>query len=220
MVYQNPQTIATLPFTFPTFCTDTYSSSYTQGTVSVVMNGTVSTLGDGTGTLYLPGSKTYTNCLRVKLDLKQIENHGTYTQTLTAEEFVYFNSSSKWSLLTVGNLTVALSFTTSIYKIKSISVSDALFAGINEKQANESYFSLYPNPAINTANLQFVHSQNESYEMTITNTLGQAVRNKSYSDLAPGPYNLEVDLKDLPSGIYYVKLKGAKQEGIRKLIIE
>ena len=83
-----------------------------------------------------------------------------------------------------------------------------------------SNFNLYPNPATNTANLWFVLTQNESYEMTIINQLGQVVRNKSYSDLSPGPYTLEVDVKDLPAGIYYVKLKGMKQEGMKKLIIE
>jgi hypothetical protein len=221
IVYQDAQRLATLPFQFATFSTDTYSSSYTSGTVSVTRTGTVSTLGDATGTLYLPNSLTYSNCLRIKLSISEVEVWPTYSTTLTAVGFVYFNSASKWGLLTVLSFSAQNSFTSTVVKGRSVEVNDAaIYAGIKEQDNDASNFSLYPNPAANSANLWFVLTDNESYEMNITNSLGQVVRNQSYNDMKPGAYNLEVDLKELPAGIYYVKLKGTTQEGVKKLIIE
>jgi len=221
IVYQDPEVIANLPFTFAGFSTDTYSASYTSGTVSVVRTGTISVLGDGTGTLYLPASQTYPNCLRLKLNLTQKEVWPTYTSTINVLQYVYFNSSNKQSLLAVGQTTFAASTTTTTFKGKIVSVNDrALYSGINELKGNETNFSLYPNPASNTANIWFVPINTESYDLSITNSLGQTVRSTSYPNLNPGTYNIAVDLKGLPSGIYYVKLKDSKQEGVKKLIIE
>jgi hypothetical protein len=230
VVYGNPQTIANIPFTYGYVTSDTYSvvdTSTPSQTMTTV--GSLTTTGDAWGTLNMPGGKTYPNTLRLKLQITQtstVVSSSTltpnYTFTYTGNQYVHISSVSKWAILSVGitTATVKSGTFTNTSKSKSVTLGDMVFAGINDPKTNAANFNLYPNPATNTANLWFVLAQNESYDMSITNALGQVVRNKSYSDLAPGPYNLEVDLKDLPSGIYYVKLKGAKQEGVKKLIIE
>lgn len=229
-VYGNPQTIANIPFTYGYVTTDTYSvvdtSTPSQTMTSI---GSLTTTGDAWGTLNMPGGKTYTNVLRLKVQIVQtatIVSSNTmvpaYNLTITANSYAHIGSVSKWGILSIGVSTVtAKSGTfTNTSTGKNVTLGDMVFAGINDPKYSNANFNLYPNPATGTANLWFVLAQNESYDMTITNNLGQVVRNKSYSELAPGPYNLEVDLKDLPAGIYYVKLKGAKQEGVKKLIIE
>ena len=230
VVYGNPQTLANIPFTYGTITADTYSFvdvSVPNQTQTAV--GSLTTTGDAWGTLNMPGGKSFPNTLRLKIQITETGSIVTtstmsanYTYTYNIADYAHINSVSKWGILSAGffTITVKSGTFTNVSKSKSVSVGDALFAGINNEIINTSNFNLYPNPATNTANLWFVLTQNESYDMSITNALGQVVRNTSYSDLSLGPYNLEVDLKDLPSGIYYVKLKGIKQEGVKKLIIE
>ncbi len=229
VVYGNPQTIANIPFTYGTISADTYSVITPSATETSTITGSLTTTGDAWGTLNLPGGKSFANTLRIKLQITQFATvvptttvGVAYNYTYTVNNYVHLSSASKWSLMSAGFSTITLQSgtITNTSKGKSLTIGDALFTGLTENELSESNFSLYPNPATNTANLWFVLAQNENYEMSITNSLGQIVRNTSYSNLNPGPYNLEVDIKDLPSGIYYVKLKGTKQEGIKKLIIQ
>ncbi len=231
VVYGNPQTIANIPFTYGYVTSDAYSVVDNSSTPNQTMTaiGSLTTTGDAWGTLNMPGGKTFPNTLRIRLDINQTGTIVTtstatpvYNFTVTAKSYVHISSVSKWAILAinVSTFTVKSGTLTNTSTDKSVTLGEMNFTGINENKFSDANFNLYPNPATSTATLWFVLAQNESYDMTITNALGQVVRNTSYSDLAPGPYNLEVDVKDLPSGIYYVKLKGTKQEGVKKLIIE
>ncbi len=229
VIYGNPQTIASIPFTYGTISADTYSMIIPSSVDTQTITGSLTTTGDAWGTLNMPGGKSFPNTLRIKLQITQFGTvvatstlAASYTYTYNVNNYVHLSSASKYDIFATGVSTITLKSgtLTNTYKDKNASVGEALFTGLAENQFSDSNFSLYPNPAANSANLWFVLTQNESYDMTITNGLGQVVRNKSYSDLKPGPYNLEVDLKGLQSGIYYVKLKGTKQEGVKKLIIE
>ncbi len=226
VIYGNPLTLFAFPFSYGMASSDTYSTMYVSGGSSYVTNGSYTTTADGWGTLNMPGLKSYANTLRIKLQgyatgsITTGTTVVTYTQTST--NYIHICAASKSSILDIATTTTtAKSGTfTNVAKGKTVKVNDIIFTGIREEKLNSSNFSVYPNPAANSANLWFVLTNNESYEMSITNTLGQVVRATSYNDLAPGTYNLAVDLKDLRSGIYYVRLKGKEQEGIQKLIIE
>ncbi|MBA2612467.1 MAG: T9SS type A sorting domain-containing protein [Bacteroidetes bacterium] len=223
IVYQNPELIATLPFTYGTLCTDTYSASYTSNSIPVSRTGTVTTSGDGTGTLNMPGNKNYTNALRVKLQLKQIENFGSAgSQTITVKAYVYFNAASKFSLLSVNVYTVnqISGTTTATFYGKSIDVGDVLFAGIKEN-TNAANFNIYPNPSSNKeVSVQFNTTANENYELTIYNALGQQVKALHYSNLPLGDQSEKISLSELNSGLYTIKLKSKNHESTKKLVVD
>lgn len=219
-VYQNPETLITYPFTYGTISTDTYSTSFTYSGIPIAMNGTVTVTGDGMGTLNTPGN-SYPNVLRLKVNEKSVTNAGSFgTSTTTAVNYIYVSSISKFSLLTVNTQTGSSSTSTTVTKSKTGSVSDMILAGIkeNHKDAN---FSIYPNPATGKeVNLFFVLANSESYEVTVSNILGQEVTKINLGEKAPGIYNEKLELNNLQTGVYYIRLKGTKQEGVQKLVVE
>ncbi|MBA3683501.1 MAG: T9SS type A sorting domain-containing protein [Bacteroidetes bacterium] len=223
IVYQNPQLIANLPFTYGTLCNDTYSASYTQNSIPASRTGTVSTQGDGTGTLNMPGNKNYPNTLRIKLLLTQIDNFGSVgSQTITVKAYVYVNSVSKYSLLAINVATIAaVSGTTSVtFYSKTVNVGDMLFAGVKEN-SKATDFSIYPNPAAGKEiTLQFTPNTIESYEVNIFNALGQNVKHLNLNKTNGSEYKETINVSELSSGLYYIKLRGNGYEGTQKLLID
>lgn len=223
IVYQNPELIANLPLTYGTFCTDTYSASYTDNSLPVSRNGTVSTTGDGTGTLNMPGNKNYTNVLRIKLEVTQIENYGAVASvTATIRGYVYLNASSKFSILStnVFTFTQVSGTTTSTFYGKSVQVGDMYFTGVKEND-NTTNFNVFPNPSANKEiSIQFSPAMNDSYELSIFNALGQEVKHLSYANMPAGDHNEKINLSELNSGLYTIKLKSKNHQSTQKLIVD
>ncbi|MCE3227660.1 MAG: hypothetical protein K0S32_2211 [Bacteroidetes bacterium] len=219
-IYQNPLTFATLPFTYGNISTDTYSTSYTFSTTNVSAVGSVTTTGDATGTLNTPGN-SFPNVLRIKLENKMVQTiNSSFTQTINAVDYVYLNSSSKWSLLSQSSSTVSNNTNTVVVYQKSGKVSNNVLQSVKERDLHAN-FSIYPNPASEKKiNLHYVLTTSENYNLTVYNVLGQIVKEVTIGERAPGLYYDDVDLGTLSSGVYYLKLKGNKQEGTQKLILE
>jgi hypothetical protein len=213
VVYQNPLTIVTLPFPYGTISNDTYQSSSE--------NGTITTTADAYGTLNTPGN-SFPNVLRVKLQEHIIRNVGAVvTQTIDQNSYVFFGSASKFSLLSVnlGSITVSTNSNVTT-KTKDASISNVIMQGIKEN-SREVNFSIYPNPATEKEiMLHYVLVENENYTATIYNSLGQVVKEVKLGERAPGMYHDVIDLNKMSGGIYYLRLKGQKQDGMQKLIVE
>jgi hypothetical protein len=220
---QDPLLYANLPFTYGSLCNDTYSASYVANTIPVARTGTVSTSGDGTGTLNMPGNKNYSNVLRIKIDLKQVDNYGAAgSQTITMKAYMYLSSVSKFAILAVNvfTFTSVQGTTTATFYGKSVDVGDMIFAGIKEN-ANTTNFSISPNPSVNKmVDVHFTPAQSENYELIVFNALGQQVKSIVLENFNEGKYDQKVDLSELKSGLYYIKLKGKIHETTQKLIID
>lgn len=70
-------------------------------------------------------------------------------------------------------------------------------------------FSIYPNPVREQLTLMLPDSQNRSWKLF--NYQGQLVRNGEVNNSSD-----EISVKDLPSGIYFLKIKNL---GIQKQIV-
>ncbi|MCW3077484.1 MAG: C-terminal target protein [Bacteroidetes bacterium] len=219
-VFQNPEKYITFPFSYGMISTDTYSASFTYSAIPITINGTVTVTADGWGTLNTPGN-SYANTLRLKIQDKSIQTTGAFgTTTNTSVGYSYFNGASKFELLSVQTQTSTSSTSTVVTKTKSGKVNNIVLAGI-KKYDNTTGFSLYPNPAVNKeVSLHFNLTSTETYSVTVFNVLGQQVLTQNLGEKAPGSYNETVKLNDLSGGVYYIHLKGKKQEGVQKLIIE
>ncbi|MEO6301739.1 MAG: T9SS type A sorting domain-containing protein, partial [Bacteroidia bacterium] len=219
-VYQNPENLVNYPFTYGTISSDTYSTSYTYSSIPVTSSGTVTVTGDGSGTLNTPGN-SYTNVLRLKIQTTDITNFGSFgTSTTTAVGYTYLNSLSKFQLLSVNSSTSTSSTSTVVTTNKSGNINNMVLAGIKESNKSAN-FSVYPNPTSDKKiELYFVLANEENYNATIYNTLGQKVKMIELGSKAPGIYNEVVDLTNLEAGVYYLHLKGNKQEGIQKIVIQ
>lgn len=222
IVYGNPLTICSLPFSYGMASSDTYSTSYVTGGNTITALGSFTTTADGWGTLNMPGGKSYPNTLRLKVQSVTTGTNGAFTYTQTALGYSHLCSASKSSILSINiSTTTAKSGTfTSVSKNKNVSVNDAIFAGIKENYLNTN-FSIYPNPTSGKeVSLSFNLAIAENYDVTIINVMGQCVKTVSYGELSQGWHNKTLDLSGLSSGIYYVKLTGQNKEGMKKLIIE
>jgi hypothetical protein len=87
--------------------------------------------------------------------------------------------------------------------------------GIDETLAENPVFSVYPNPAGDKFLLDFENAAQTTYTYSIYNSLGTIVKEQNVSQ--PGI----VDISDLSSGIYFVRLQNekTKSSSVQKLVV-
>lgn len=73
--------------------------------------------------------------------------------------------------------------------------------------SKESKFSIYPNPASETANVSFDLTAATNVEVSVINTSGQEVSATNAGMMNAGENTVSVDLSNLSQGVYYVQLK-------------
>ena len=84
------------------------------------------------------------------------------------------------------------------------------------RNANQLQTTLYPNPANNQATLR-VENLNSSAKVIISDTQGRILREEKMNSREK---ELQLNLKGLKSGVYYIKLKTDKAVSTQKLIVE
>lgn len=216
LLYSNPIKLYSLPFTYGTVSPDNFAFSATGYTVT----GTFTNTGDGTGTLQLP-SGTFPNVLKQKIVLYETVNYGSGVDTYTLIESRYYSATSKFPLLVVDTQTATtVSGTTTTSYYKGGQINGALVTGITEQNKEFTDFTIFPNPNSNgNVNLVFSLQANEDCELIVFNSLGQNVKTITYSSLSAGIINKNIDLSELESGIYYLKLRAGKEEQAKRLTI-
>lgn len=92
--------------------------------------------------------------------------------------------------------------------------------GLNNNVFFDNNVKLYPNPANNMTTLQVELKQNSNIEVEISNMFGQVVEKRT-TKLSSGLNNLSINVNNLQSGVYFVKVtaNGTESE-IQKLIVE
>lgn len=189
----------TLPFTYGSSNSDTYSISGWMGTQS----GTVITVGDGTGTLQLP-SGNYTNILKITIY--------DYQSSYTSIENRYYSPLSKFPLLSI--TTVTISSNVFVGGHINTLVSTSL-----KEYVKEEAFNVFPNPIANGTLFLNTTNNEPINQVEIINVLGQKVLQYSAEQLN----NVEIkkiDVSTLQKGVYYVNIQNDKTVTTKKIIIE
>lgn len=81
-----------------------------------------------------------------------------------------------------------------------------------------SEMRIYPNPAVESVNIQVVSSKNEQVRLTISNLLGQVVYTEN-ANLYNGVNYMKVNVSNLKSGVYVVNVKSNSGSTTQKLIV-
>lgn len=207
-VYSNPFLFMSYPFAYGSTINDTYafSGSGLNG------NGTTTMTADGTGTLVLPGPTIYPNVMRIRL-IQSVAYTGAFTGNFFGYYYAWYSSTQKFPLLTIQTSTFSSSFGTSIDK--SVDVNNLLALGVENYSGVKEMFELYPNPASEEVNIKLLYTKNDN-EITIYNTLGEVCKTLHIN----GTQDItKLDIKDLKSGIYFLKLNSEKDSRTEKLII-
>lgn len=208
--------------------TDIGAGSIVTSSLTGVFTSTIETVADGSGTLAFNGAVSLSNCLRVRIK-QHIEFSflaGAFIGTVDQDIYNYYQSSTKHPVFTVSySHVVSPGFSLggippiNNYQAR-VETHSSVVIGIKESHLNDVNFRTYPNPTKNEFSIYMVLTKNENYTVEVINTLGQIVKTISLPNLTPGMYNHMINVSELTSGLYTIKLKGNNATGTQKLIIE
>jgi ligand-binding sensor domain-containing protein len=81
-------------------------------------------------------------------------------------------------------------------------------------------FSIYPNPAIDHAMLDFSTQETSTVTIFLYNQLGQRVSSLNLGQFSQGAFQQAIDLSSIPKGIYILQLRMNGRSSSRKIIIQ
>ena len=179
-------------------------------------------------------SGTYYDGLRVDVsdDCGQTFNAVYFKQNLDlatgSDELNYFspNNDSDWrndsvDLSPYAGSTIIIRFVNicgwgnNLY-IDNINIDSESFLNISNSQQDISFKSV-PNPAHDRTELQFTSPLNDDYKIEVITQSGQILIN---SNIAAGESSKTLDLSSFAPAIYYVKLSGAQNIIVQKLVVK
>ena len=79
-------------------------------------------------------------------------------------------------------------------------------SGVNDISATLSSLTVYPNPASGSLNIEMTLTQNEPISMSFINMIRQIVASLPEEKVKAGKYNRTIDLSDLPTGNYVLRI--------------
>jgi hypothetical protein len=93
-----------------------------------------------------------------------------------------------------------------------------LSIGIPET-GDETSLNIYPNPATNQVSLEFLMQEAGDASVDIYNNIGMLVKRMDEAKVYQGQNKLDIDVADLESGIYYVRLMQGNTSTTQKMTI-
>jgi hypothetical protein len=77
----------------------------------------------------------------------------------------------------------------------------------------------YPNPFNPTTTIEYDIPATSFVTISIFNTLGQEVMTLVHKEQSAGKYSVQVDVSQLPSGIYFYRLTAGKYSATNKMML-
>jgi len=89
---------------------------------------------------------------------------------------------------------------------------------IEEKSISED-ITIYPNPVLQIANLEFSLSDHTFMEISVIDILGKNVKTLHEGTLRSGHHHIQIDATGLAKGMYFVKFRSENEVVTRKIMI-
>jgi hypothetical protein len=204
-VYSNTKSLITYPMTYNSSYVDPYTNSYTASGLTTTMNGSVSVLADGYGTLVLPWG-TLTDVLRVKEEDSYTATSNVSTTNVTGTVYSYYKEGIHMPVVTVSTYS-----TNGFPGPTTVTMLTEIPSSISELSANVNA-EVYPNP---TAEYFNVTNLNKGDKLQLFDAEGKMV----LSSYAMDGLNT-IRLTDVATGVYSLVIitnQGAIQ---KKIVIE
>jgi len=99
-----------------------------------------------------------------------------------------------------------------------IPVSQEITTGTDKEDISET-FNIYPNPAADQVGFILPELNTNNLQLQILSTSGKLINNKNFRNINGGLV-YQMDISNLPDGIYLVKLFTAQKQAIKKLLIQ
>jgi hypothetical protein len=117
-------------------------------------------------------------------------------------------------------------YTNDLFKIGEIliwaeCVPGPVFTGVENYELPTTYQlnQNYPNPFNPSTKIQYCLPENTMVNLTIYNSIGSEVETLVNTFQGPGIYLIEWHSNNLPSGIYFYKLKTSKFSALKKMLL-
>lgn len=101
--------------------------------------------------------------------------------------------------------------------IDNINLYPESWLGLDKLKEVEQYLTIYPNPAQNIIQLKYTVSNDENVSIEIYNTSGQLVKSEIKTN-SFGVNTSQINVNDLPKGVYIVHMKGTSNVLTSKFI--
>lgn len=218
--YTDGLTMFNFPLAYGDSVYDTYSGTINIDTDVLDFNGYAWYKVDGSGTLILPDG-THNNVLRMhRRILNTIYFLGDVLQTVTSDNYEWFNADNKFHILQLKTQIVDVPIlqqldTTHIYTFQStapetIGISESLVSG---------RITVYPNPASNQATLAINLKKQADIAYNVIDATGRTVRSFNQANVNSGNQYFAIDLAGVSSGLYMVQYTVNGQSGYSKLFV-
>ena len=200
IVYSNREDIMRYPLTMSNSYSDAFAATFTT-TSTFYRMGASTVTADGYGTVITPAG-TYTNALRVRLH--QVYRDSTwigfpYLVYYDNDEYLWYTPNIHAPVFAVYTFSNSFGSPTqqSIY-LQSIST------GVSENAPLASEFQVYPNPTANHLLFNFENMNESEAEAIIYTPSG--IEAKRVIITKSNGNNFQLDVSDLPNGLYYSRL--------------
>lgn len=121
----------------------------------------------------------------------------------------------------LGNSSVLLKFEGTSGYGNNLYVDDInvnLSVGVNNI-ANTVQFSVYPNPASDVLNVELNMKNSENATLEVLNTVGEVVISQS-NELTAGQTKVELNIKSLPAGTYFISVGTSEGKIIKPVLVQ
>ena len=222
--FTNSGLIATWPISFGYGAADTYAGTADYLGFTGPANGTVAVTAPGSGTVTLPGSIVFNNCLQFKMVNTAYATLGTFPITFTINgvttQYHYYTGTQKFPIVMVSydSQTVTTSSGPTVQNSASVTINNAVLTGINNINLEAMNYNVYPNPATESVNINLTNAKSENVSLVIMNNLGQVIKSVELGNSIE--INRTLATADLSSGIYYIKTTIGDRSTTKKLIIK
>jgi Secretion system C-terminal sorting domain/Carboxypeptidase regulatory-like domain len=132
--------------------------------------------------------------------------YGTYKVVV---EITGLDQAFYWVTLSAGNPATTLNF----------EVTEAGVTGIEELAADAQRFQVFPNPVTNVLHVALDVSGAQEASLMLNNTAGTTVAARHLA-LAAGQQTFDLNVSQLPSGIYFLQLVSGREVVSRRIVVQ
>lgn len=102
---------------------------------------------------------------------------------------------------------------------QTLTVQEALGTNVNNN-LNALKFNVFPNPTIDLINLNFYNHSTSKIEINLISIDGKTNINLFDKVLNEGNHQLDLDLKNIEKGIYFVEIKNNKSVDYKRIVLQ
>ncbi|MEO6903078.1 MAG: T9SS type A sorting domain-containing protein [Bacteroidia bacterium] len=102
--------------------------------------------------------------------------------------------------------------------LDNINITGTVTTGFKNTSIIENSLAIYPNPSNGSFNLIFNSMTKSTYNIKITNTLGQVIYQEDLKDFT-GNYSKNINIANYGKGVYTVSINNADSQSLKKVIV-